>query len=238
MDHFNLKERARITRNLVQAEQAYRDIVRELRQRGQSVDTYDSTHMSVATSGTHEMTRDSLRQRILQLSPEIRDWTQMMPELPPSPSISRRKPLYSISPSSSSSPSSRTSIQIMDSYSAIAGLRGVRIHHAKRKRANQHIMAHRDLQYFTKRRRLVEEESKAGSTGQEDARAGNDNIRAIPLEPLGGLSLTPPPVRKLLSGTRRTQWPRKATSYNLKRSFRDPQPSVGTDASIAEQWSD
>lgn len=222
----------------MQAEDAYRDSVRELRQLGQSVDTYDSTHVSIATSGTHEMSREALRRLITQISPGIRNWALMMPYIPPSPSIPVPKRLHTTSSSSSSSSSSRTSIQIMDSYSAIAGLRGIRIQHAKRKRANKYIMTHRDLEYFTKRRRLVVEDSKTDPSGNEDTLAGGNNVRTIPSEPLGGLSSTPPPIRKLLSGSRRSQWPSKATPYSLKGSFRDPKPSVGTDASIAERWSE
>ena len=71
MDHYALREKARITRNVTEADAAYRAAVRRLRALGQSVDTYDSTHVSEPTSNAGSWTFEDIRGVVAHLTPRV-----------------------------------------------------------------------------------------------------------------------------------------------------------------------
>ena len=87
MDHYAYKEKARITRNLREADLAYRAAVRKVRALGpgHSVDTYDSTHVSEPNSDPGSWTGDDIVNMARYVTPRVHEWGDRLPPEPQDP---------------------------------------------------------------------------------------------------------------------------------------------------------
>lgn len=228
MDHFAFEEKARVTRNLTKADNAYRDVVRRLCALGQYVGTCDSTNIS--NLSTYESMWDVAEiSRIKSfIGPSIDHWLDGMPgRTPPSPSTPPPPP----PPSFSRLPSDLASVQMMDSYSAIGGLNDVNLREAKRKRANQRLMEDRARHYFATRKRVKSASLDTSHAHEDRHKREYRVVRAIASETLGSVRQG---SRRYLSGARRNQVPKEAAAYEQRRYYAQELTEVASNASVDE----
>lgn len=212
------------------AETAYRDAFRRTRARGQSVDTCDSSHISVIASGNGSVPAEELQRVATDVKPKVQNWmTELYPPLRSGlDNVATLDGPFAPCPT----PTAATSIHIMDSYSAIAGLRGIRTLHAKRKRASEKLMVGRDIDHFAKRTRCCYDSQVENSSPRNDGtRASYDDVA----DASAGVNDRSPPRRCFMSKPKRQQWPDDAFTLREEHRFARRPHSVGTAGSIAQR---